>query len=95
MGFRALLIAVCAAWLLAPMLVSTVLYVTQRMAQLAALFTLAGLLAFTVGRRAIGRAAGMWKEHWTSPAIADEATDQPALVPVRPIFRLGSRSGMW
>jgi len=45
--------------------------------------------------RAIGRAAGMWKEHWTSPAVADEATEQPALDPARPNFRLGSSSDMW
>jgi hypothetical protein len=43
------LVAVVAAslWLLHPIHVSTVLYVVQRMAQLSALFTLAGLLLFT------------------------------------------------
>lgn len=40
-----------AAWLLAPLLVSTVLYAVQRMAQLAALFVLAGLLAYVIGRQ--------------------------------------------
>ncbi len=44
----ALWIAAC--WLLAPMLVSTVLYVTQRMAALATLFSLAALLAYVCGR---------------------------------------------
>lgn len=45
----ALLIA--ALWLLAPMLVSTVLYIIQRMAQLSALFALAGLLCYVAGRQ--------------------------------------------
>ena len=46
----ALWIAAC--WLLAPMLVSTVLYVTQRMAALATLFSLAALLFYVHGREA-------------------------------------------
>jgi hypothetical protein len=42
----------CAAWwLLHPLHVSTVLYVVQRMAQLSALFTLAGLLCYVEGRQ--------------------------------------------
>ena len=41
---------VAAAWLLAPLLVSTVLYVVQRMAQLAALLVLCGLVCFVSGR---------------------------------------------
>lgn len=41
---------VAAAWLLTPIMVSTVLYVVQRMAQLAALFTFAGLLCYARGR---------------------------------------------
>ncbi len=54
----ALWIAAC--WLLAPLLVSTVLYVTQRMAALAAVFSLAALLAYVRGRERIaaGRAGG-------------------------------------
>jgi hypothetical protein len=40
-------------WLLHPMQVSTVLYVVQRMAQLSALFTLAGLLVFVRGRQCL------------------------------------------
>lgn len=40
-----------AFWATAPLLVSTVLYAVQRMAQLACLFSLAGLLAYTIGRR--------------------------------------------
>ena len=55
----ALWIAAC--WLMAPLLVSTVLYVTQRMAGLAALFTLASLLTWVHGRERIaeGRAGGL------------------------------------
>lgn len=45
-----LALLVTALWLLSPLLVSTVLYVVQRMAQLATLFSLAGLLAYTIGR---------------------------------------------
>ena len=47
----ALWIAAC--WLLAPLLVSTVLYVTQRMAELVTLFTLAALLSYVHGRERI------------------------------------------
>jgi hypothetical protein len=46
----ALALLVSATWLLAPLLVSTVLYTVQRMAQLSALLTLAGLCAYTAGR---------------------------------------------
>ena len=42
---------VAALWLLAPMFVSTVLYVVQRMAQLATLFVLAGLICYVTGRQ--------------------------------------------
>ena len=42
----------CAAlWLLHPLLVSTTAYVVQRMAQLSALFTLAGLICYVLGRK--------------------------------------------
>jgi len=40
-----------ALWLLHPLQVSTVLYTVQRMAQLATLFTVLGLLSYVVGRR--------------------------------------------
>lgn len=55
----ALWIAAC--WLLAPLLVSTVLYVTQRMAELVTLFTLAALLSYVHGRERIAadRAGGL------------------------------------
>jgi hypothetical protein len=57
---RWLALWIAACWLLAPLLVSTVLYVTQRMAALATLFSLAALLAYVCGRARIadGRAGG-------------------------------------
>jgi len=42
---------VAGVWLLAPLYASTVLYVIQRMAQLAALFSLAAVLAYVAGRQ--------------------------------------------
>lgn len=42
-------------WLLSPLFVSTVLYVIQRMAQLATLFSLLGLLLYTLGRQRLER----------------------------------------
>jgi tetratricopeptide (TPR) repeat protein len=52
---RCLLLALLTTfvWLLHPLQVSTVLYVTQRMAQLSALFTLVGLLIYLFGRQLI------------------------------------------
>lgn len=44
---------VTSAWLLAPIQVSTTLYVIQRMAQLSTLFILAGLFCYVVGRQRI------------------------------------------
>ena len=44
-------LAISAAWLLEPLQVSTVLYVVQRMAELSASFTLAGLLLYLHGRK--------------------------------------------
>lgn len=44
---------VAALWLLSPLFVSTVLYVVQRMAQLATLFMLAGLLCYVIGRQGV------------------------------------------
>lgn len=42
-----------ALWLLAPLQVSAVLYVIQRMTELSALFTLCGVIAFCYGRRSL------------------------------------------
>ena len=47
---RWLALATVAVWLLHPFLVSTTLYVVQRMAQLSTLFILAGLSAYVYGR---------------------------------------------
>lgn len=47
---------ITALWLLSPMQVSTVLYVVQRMAQLSALFLLAALLCYVIGRNKINAA---------------------------------------
>lgn len=60
-GRRWLAVWVATCWLLAPLLVSTVLYVSQRMAALSALFSLAALFAYLCGRERIGedRARGL------------------------------------
>ena len=42
---------ICALWLTAPLLVSTVLYIVQRMAQLSAAFMLVGLVCYVIGRQ--------------------------------------------
>ncbi len=57
-GWLALLVA--GLWLLHALHVSTVLYTVQRMAQLATLFTLAGLLAYSSGRLRQIRTGGGW-----------------------------------
>lgn len=44
----------CAIWMLHPYMLSTTLYVIQRMAQLAALFIFAGITAYLYGRLQIG-----------------------------------------
>lgn len=44
-------LAITAAWLLAPINLTAVLYIVQRMTSLAATFTLAGLIAYVAGRR--------------------------------------------
>lgn len=48
---------ITAIWLLHPLLVSTVLYVVQRMAMLSALFTLATLIGYMGGRRLLDEGA--------------------------------------
>ncbi|MBT8088496.1 MAG: glycosyltransferase family 39 protein, partial [Gammaproteobacteria bacterium] len=52
---RAIALVSVAAWLLHPFLVSTTLYVAQRMAQLAALFVFAGLVSYLYGRSLLAR----------------------------------------
>lgn len=53
-----LALLVSALWLLAPLLASTTLYIVQRMTQLSALFSLAGLIAYVRGRSGIDRSPG-------------------------------------
>lgn len=48
-------ILTCALWLLHPFFVSTTLYVVQRMAQLAALFSLVGIVGYLKGRLALAQ----------------------------------------
>lgn len=75
------------AWMLHPMQVSTVLYVVQRMTQLAVLFTLLGLLAYLAGRerQAQGRRGGY---AWMSAgvvlgtALATASKETGALLPL-------------
>lgn len=80
-GAVAAALLVCGAWLLAPLLVSTVLYTVQRMAQLAALFCLAGLLCYVQGRR-----RGSWR--WIACAfvvfwpLAGSSKENGALLPL-------------
>src|SRR5690606_30100923 len=50
---RLLALFVASAWLLHPLLSSTVLYVVQRMTQLSALFTLLALISYIAARRAL------------------------------------------
>lgn len=68
---RNLLIGLIAAsiWLLHPLLVSTTLYVVQRMTQLSALFTLAGLLLYLYGRECHRRGAQRTGYVWASLGI--------------------------
>ncbi|WP_019570963.1 lipopolysaccharide assembly protein LapB [Thioalkalivibrio sp. ALE11] len=55
-------LAVAAAWALAPINLTGVLYVVQRMEALATLFMLAGLIAYILGRRRIER--GRLRSGW-------------------------------
>jgi hypothetical protein len=61
--------AAAALWLVAPIQLTTVLYVVQRMTGLAALCVFLGLLLYTVGRAraAAGRRGGRW---WMSAGLA-------------------------
>lgn len=57
-------------WLLAPMQVSTVLYVVQRMTQLATLFTLLGLIAYLQGRQYLAQKKLFTGYLWISLGIS-------------------------
>lgn len=71
-GARAAWIAVLGAalWLLHPLMVSTTLYIVQRMAMLAATFVLAGLLAYLHGRALMLRGHRLGGYTWMSLAVA-------------------------
>ncbi|OZB36794.1 MAG: hypothetical protein B7X44_04115 [Halothiobacillus sp. 15-55-196] len=81
----ALLIA--AAWLLAPMQLTAVLYVIQRMESLASFFILAGLLLYWQGRmRLIAGQAGGWWRIWAGliggTLLATFAKESGVMLPV-------------
>lgn len=76
-----------AAWLLHPLLVSTTLYVVQRMAMLAATFVLLGLLLYVKGRVAWAHARGRAHALLASatvvcPLLAVLAKENGALLPL-------------
>lgn len=56
-GYRVAAILCAGLWLLAPLQVSTVLYLVQRMAQLAALFGVLSLICYLYWRRSLGSKA--------------------------------------
>lgn len=96
-GWIALWITAC--WLLAPLLVSTVLYVTQRMAALAALFALAALLAWVLGRERMedgrrggaGLAAAALAVFWPLAVLSKEnGILVPLLIGVVELFFFGA-----
>lgn len=74
---------VTAWWLLLPMHISTVLYIVQRMTQVATFFSLASCLAYTAGREALqeGRRGG-----WAGIGLA--------LLVLLPLALLGKESGI-
>ncbi len=57
------------AWLIHPIQVSTVLYVVQRMTELCALFTLAGLITYVYGRERLLRNDSLSGYVWLSAGI--------------------------
>lgn len=59
-GYRGLAIALGALWLLHPLLVSTVLYVVQRMAMLSTFFMLLSAISYVYWRIALGEGRGSW-----------------------------------
>ncbi len=63
-------VLVAAAWALHPLNLTSVLYVVQRMTSLAALFTLAGMLAYVYGReRMLAGKTGWPLVWWLTPAF--------------------------
>ena len=84
---RALTLLVTAAWLLAPIQLTAVLYVIQRMESLATLFVLLGLLAWWHGRmRLIQGRVGAWSWIWgglvVGTVLATLAKETGVMLPV-------------
>ena len=81
-------VVAAALWLLHPLMLSTVLYVVQRMTILAALFTAAGLCAYLYGRRALAGdkplRGGLWIASGLSlgTLLATLAKENGVLLPV-------------
>lgn len=104
-GARAFALAVTAAWLLAPLTLSTVLYVVQREVLLATFFTLLGLVGFVRLRRALWRnprpavLTGLIALTLGAGALAVAAKESGALLPLYALvlelglFRFRDRSG--
>ena len=59
-GHRWLAVALGAIWLLHPLLVSTVLYIVQRMAMLSTFFMLLSCISYVYWRLALGEGRGSW-----------------------------------
>jgi len=59
-GYRWLAVALGAIWLLHPLLVSTVLYVVQRMAMLSTFFMLLSCISYVYWRLALAEGRGSW-----------------------------------
>ncbi|MGH8282259.1 MAG: hypothetical protein ACRESE_00225 [Gammaproteobacteria bacterium] len=57
-------VLIAAAWALHPLNLTTVLYIVQRMTSLAALFTLAGMLAYVYGRERMLAGKAGWPLVW-------------------------------
>ena len=93
-----LALLVASLWLLAPMQVSTVLYVVQRMAQLATLFVLAGLLCYVTGRQQLTKRRRLgialmclcFVLFWP---LATLSKQNGALLPLLALLFLASRAG--
>lgn len=97
-------LAVAAVWLLNPINLTSVLLVVQRMESLAALCTLAGLLAYTSGRQRLaeGQSGGWWRillgllgGTGVGVLVKESAVLTPlyALILEWGLFRLRSRDG--
>jgi tetratricopeptide (TPR) repeat protein len=71
-GNRAMVVPLIAAmlWLIAPIQITAVIYVVQRMTELSATFVFIGMLLYVIGRHAAARGAGRSGLIWMSLGIA-------------------------